>query len=76
MSLASIVGAATFPLFGFHFVGLRTPMVVFGFLFIPLLIIVKHHSNIRRLLSGTESRFGTKPKAGPGPGTATGKAEA
>ena len=72
VSLASIVGAATFPLFGFHFVGLRTPMVVFGFLFIPLLVIVKHHANIRRLLNGTESRFGTRA----GSGTATGKAEA
>ena len=72
VSLASIVGAATFPLFGFHFVGLRTPMVVFGFLFIPLLVIVKHHANIRRLLQGTESRFGTRS----GSGTATGKAEA
>jgi glycerol-3-phosphate acyltransferase PlsY len=72
VSLASIVGAATFPLFGFHFVGLRTPMVVFGFLFIPLLVIAKHHANIRRLLHGTESRFGTRS----GSGTATGKAEA
>jgi glycerol-3-phosphate acyltransferase PlsY len=72
VSLASIVGAATFPLFGFHFVELRTPMVVFGFLFIPLLVIVKHHENIRRLLRGTESRFGTRS----GSGTATGKAEA
>ena len=71
VSLASIVGSATFPLFGFHFVKPWTPMVVFGFLFIPLLIIVKHHSNIRRLLSGTESRFGTKK-----PEAATGKAEA
>jgi acyl phosphate:glycerol-3-phosphate acyltransferase len=76
VSLASIVGSATFPLFGFHFVASRTPMVVFGFLFIPLLVIVKHHANIRRLLSGTESRFGTKPKAGPGAGDAPGKAEA
>ena len=58
VSLASIVGSATFPLFGFHFVTLRTPMVVFGFLFIPLLVIAKHHGNIRRLLNGTESRFG------------------
>ncbi len=33
-------------------------MVVFGFLFIPLLVIVKHHGNIRRLLNGTESQFG------------------
>ena len=30
---------------------------------IPLLIIVKHHENIRRLLSGTESRFGKKKAA-------------
>jgi acyl phosphate:glycerol-3-phosphate acyltransferase len=72
VSLASIVASATFPLFGFHFVAQRTPMVVFGFLFIPLLVIVKHHANIRRLLSGTESRFGSKSE----PGTATGKAEA
>ena len=73
VSLASIVGSATFPLFGFHFVAPRTPMVVFGFLFIPLLVIVKHHENIRRLLNGTESRFGSKRYR---TGTATGKAEA
>ena len=63
VSLASIVAAASFPLFGFHFVAQRTPMTVFGFFFIPLLIIVKHHANIRRLLSGTESRFGSKAGA-------------
>jgi glycerol-3-phosphate acyltransferase PlsY len=60
VSLASIVAAASFPLFGFYFVPLRTPIVIAGFLFIPLLIIVKHHQNIRRLLSGTESRFGKR----------------
>jgi acyl phosphate:glycerol-3-phosphate acyltransferase len=60
VSLASIVAAAAFPLFGFHFVALRSPIVIAGFLFIPLLIIVKHHQNIRRLLSGTESRFGSR----------------
>jgi acyl phosphate:glycerol-3-phosphate acyltransferase len=64
VSLASIAGAASFPLFGFHFVALRTPMVIFGFLFIPALIIVKHHGNIRRLLSGTESRFGSRSERG------------
>ncbi len=63
VSLASIIGAASFPLFGFHFVAYRTPMVIFGFLFIPILIIVKHHQNIRRLLAGTESRFGKKVAA-------------
>lgn len=59
VSLASIVAAAAFPLFAFHFVPLRTPIVIAGFLFIPLLIIVKHHQNVRRLLSGTENRFGS-----------------
>jgi len=72
VSLASIIGSATFPLFGFHFVVQRTPMVIFGFLFIPLLVILKHHANIRRLLSGTESRFGSKSQ----PGTAPRKAGA
>lgn len=73
VSLASIVGLATFPLFGFYFVAQHTPitpMVKFGFLFIPLLIILKHHGNIRRLLSGTESRFRV------GSGSGTGEAEA
>jgi glycerol-3-phosphate acyltransferase PlsY len=68
VSLASIAGLATFPLFGFYFVAQHTPitpMVKFGFLFIPLLIILKHHGNIRRLLSGTESRF----RVGSGSGT-------
>jgi glycerol-3-phosphate acyltransferase PlsY len=60
VSLASIVAAATFPLFGFYFVAIRTPVVLAGFLFIPFLIIVKHHQNIRRLLAGTESRFGKR----------------
>jgi glycerol-3-phosphate acyltransferase PlsY len=60
VSLASIIGSATFPLFAFYFVHYRTPIVIAGFLFIPLLIIVKHQQNIRRLLAGTESRFGTK----------------
>ena len=64
VSLASILGAASFPLFGFHFVTARSPMIWFGFLFIPLLVIVKHHENIGRLMRGTESRFGVKPGAG------------
>ena len=38
VSLASIVGSAAFPLFGLYLVRQRTPMVVFGFVFIPLLV--------------------------------------
>ncbi len=58
VSLASIVAAASFPFFGFFFVRHPSPTVIVAFLFIPLLIIVKHHANLRRLLAGTESRFG------------------
>ncbi len=63
VSLASILSAASFPLFGFYFVRNPSPMVVFGFLFIPALIIWKHRSNISRLLAGTESRFGKSSKS-------------
>ncbi len=64
VSLASILGAASFPLFGFYFVRNPSPTVIFGFLFIPALILWKHRSNITRLLAGTESRFGkASPKA-------------
>jgi glycerol-3-phosphate acyltransferase PlsY len=63
VSLASIVGSAFFPLFGFYFVPQHTPTVIVGFLFIPILIIIKHRENIRRLLAGTENRFGKKKAA-------------
>ena len=63
VSLASIVGSATFPLFGLYFVPHRSAIVIAGFVFIPLLIIVKHRENIRRLLAGTENRFGAKKAA-------------
>jgi acyl phosphate:glycerol-3-phosphate acyltransferase len=60
VSLSSIVGSAFFPIFGLYFVPVRTPIVIAGFLFIPILVIVKHRENIARLLNGTESRFGKK----------------
>ncbi len=59
VSLASVLAAASFPLFGFYFVRHPSPIVIAGFLFIPILVCVKHHANIRRLLAGTESRFGS-----------------
>jgi glycerol-3-phosphate acyltransferase PlsY len=63
VSLASIIGSASLPLFALYFVHHRSPIVITGFLFIPLLIIVKHHANIHRLLAGTENRFGAKKAA-------------
>ena len=64
VSLASILACGAFPLLAFvFFVRHPTPIVLAGFLFIPALIIAKHHGNIGRLLNGTESRFGAGKKA-------------
>ena len=58
VSLGSITAAGTFPLFTYLF---NYPLlVVVGAIAGGALIIVKHHSNIRRLLAGTENRIGRK----------------
>ena len=59
VSLASIAAAAVMPVAGLLLAPLRSPGVVAGFVFLAALVIVKHHANIRRLLAGTESRFGS-----------------
>jgi glycerol-3-phosphate acyltransferase PlsY len=59
VSLASIAACASVPLFELPFLlHMRPGIYMTGLFFVPGLIIVKHHANIRRLLSGTESRFG------------------
>ena len=63
VSLASILAAASLPLFGFYFAHHPGPVTLSAFLFIPVLVIAKHHQNIGRLLAGTESRFGSSRKA-------------
>jgi glycerol-3-phosphate acyltransferase PlsY len=60
VSLASCIAAATYPVLAWLFHHQQTAFTVFGNILIPMLIIAKHHSNIRRLLAGTESRFGAK----------------
>lgn len=60
VSLASIIAALSFPPFAFFFVRDPGPAVLFAFVFIPLLICLKHRANIQRLLAGTEARFGSK----------------
>lgn len=63
VSLASILGSASFPAFAWILVqGDRPRLFVAVEAIVALLIIVKHHQNIRRLLSGTESRFGSKAR--------------
>jgi glycerol-3-phosphate acyltransferase PlsY len=59
VSLASIVAAALFPLLALPHAPARTPIIIAGYIIIPLIVILKHHQNIRRLLAGTEHRFGT-----------------
>ena len=59
VSLASILGAASFPVFAWFTVSEpRTAFFITVQIAVALLVIVKHHPNIRRLLAGTEHRFG------------------
>ena len=55
VSLGSIVGAALVPVLAFFF-GCPTEYTVFGVL-AAVLVIVRHHTNITRLLNGTESKI-------------------
>ena len=64
VSLASILGAASFPVFAWFMVkGERPVFFIAVQAAVALLIIVKHHPNIRRLLAGNEHRFGTTKTA-------------
>jgi glycerol-3-phosphate acyltransferase PlsY len=59
VSLASILGAASFPVFAWKFaLADRPPFFIAVEIAVALIIILKHHQNIRRLFAGTESRFG------------------
>ena len=64
VSLASIAAALALPLLAFYFVRPWTAIMTFGFLFLPALVIAKHNANIRRLMNGTENRFGRRTQAG------------
>ena len=64
LSLASIVAAASLPIIAalFFGLGIGTPFplansTVFFFALIAFLAILRHISNIKRLLNGTENRF-------------------
>jgi len=64
VSVSSIVAAISFMVFAWFFPPGPNPPVFYAVeCIIALLIIVKHHQNIRRLLNGTEARFGAKKPA-------------
>ena len=59
VSLASIVSAVVFPITALLLAHGQTSLLLTAVIvFVPLLVIVKHHQNISRLLQGTEYRFG------------------
>ena len=61
VSLGSIAAVAAFPNFALllHEYA-NTPVALALMSFTSVLIIIKHHANIRRLLAGTEPRFGKR----------------
>ena len=61
VSLGSIIGAAAFPAALYLVMAdIRRPELMAALFCTSLVIIAKHHENIRRLLSGTENRFALK----------------
>jgi glycerol-3-phosphate acyltransferase PlsY len=58
VSLGSIIAAAAMPLL-LLMIAFSKPIVLLSIVF-AILIIIKHRSNIQRLLSGTESKVGQK----------------
>jgi glycerol-3-phosphate acyltransferase PlsY len=64
VSVGSIVACVAFMIFAWYFPPGPNPPVFYAVeCIIALLIIVKHHTNIRRLLNGTEARLGAKTPA-------------
>jgi len=64
VSLGSILGAASFPIFAWFLTnGDRPPFFIAAQFAVALLIILKHHQNIRRMMSGTENRLGSRKLA-------------
>jgi acyl phosphate:glycerol-3-phosphate acyltransferase len=61
VSLGSILAVASFPLLVYGMHGYGNASTAFAFIAVTsMLIIARHHENIRRLLAGTESRAGGK----------------
>ena len=64
VSLASILGAAVFPLFAWLIYPWARNYVILSIICIVSgLVLVKHQQNIQRLIAGTEYRFGSKKAA-------------
>lgn len=61
VSLGSIVSVASFPILAWRLHEYGSSSAALAFMSLSsLLIIARHHANIRRLLAGTENRLGSK----------------
>lgn len=60
VSLGSIVSVAAFPFIAWRMGQFQSVKALGLVALASLLIVVKHHQNIRRLLAGTENRIGSK----------------
>ncbi len=58
VSLSSMIGAVSLPIFIYLLYG-NIPYIIFGGI-IAILIIIRHKSNIERLINGTETKFEPK----------------
>jgi acyl phosphate:glycerol-3-phosphate acyltransferase len=59
VSLASIAGVALFPVLAIFLDG-NSPKMLTVMGIAAILIVARHHENIRRLIAGTESRFSSR----------------
>jgi glycerol-3-phosphate acyltransferase PlsY len=67
VSLGSIVTAVVFPVL-VRLTRPDAPPAFFAALALAALIVVSHRANLRRLVAGTENRFGRRARAGGGTG--------
>jgi len=58
VSLGSVLGAISFPIAAYFLQPTDWVSLVLAST-VSLIVVLKHHENIRRLLAGTESRFGS-----------------
>jgi len=63
VSLSSIFATLSFPILAWLLVPDHSAFFVSVQITIALLIVVKHHANVNRLLNGTESRIGARKPA-------------
>lgn len=62
VSLASMISAVIFPFVAVFLFGVENPTLIIFSVLVAVAIPMSHRKNIRRLLSGTESKFSFKKK--------------